>query len=72
MPIDRELIACPVRLIGYNCRLDAGKCERNAQNEKLHQCGVDASEALRAAADILTDSSIAFDRRLQAHRRCVA
>jgi hypothetical protein len=43
-----------------------------AKDEKLHQCGVDASEALRAAADILMDSSIAFDRRLQAYRRCIA
>ena len=42
-----------------------------AKDEKLHQCGVDASEALRAAADILTDSSIALDRRLQAYKRCM-
>jgi hypothetical protein len=39
--------------------------------EKLHQLGVDASEALRAAADVLVDSSIPFDRRIEAYRRCM-
>jgi hypothetical protein len=41
------------------------------KDEKLHQLGVDASGALRAAADILTDDSIAFGSRLEAYRRCI-
>jgi hypothetical protein len=42
------------------------------KDEKLHQLGVDASEALRAAADVLVDTSIPFDRRIEAYRRCTA
>jgi hypothetical protein len=41
------------------------------KDEKLHKLGVDASEALRAAADVLVDSSIPFDSRLEAYRRCI-
>jgi hypothetical protein len=40
-------------------------------DEKLHQLGVDASEALRAAADVLVDSSIPVERRIEAYRRCM-
>ncbi len=45
---------------------------RMADDEKIQRVGVDAAEALRAAAELLTDESIPFERRVEAYRRCLA
>lgn len=39
--------------------------------EKIRQIGVEAAEALRAAAEVLTDESIPLQRRIEAYRRCI-
>ena len=43
-----------------------------ADEEKIQRVGVDAAEALRAAAEVLTDESVPFERRVEAYRRCLA
>jgi hypothetical protein len=43
-----------------------------ADDEKIQRVGVDAAEALRAAAEVLTDESVPFERRVEAYRRCLA
>jgi hypothetical protein len=45
---------------------------RMADDEKIQRVGVDAAEALRAAAELLADESIPFERRVEAYRRCIA
>ena len=43
-----------------------------AGDDKIKRVGVDAAEALRAAAEVLTDESVPFERRVEAYRRCLA
>ncbi len=43
-----------------------------ADDDKIRRVGVDAAEALRAAAEVLTDESVPFERRVEAYRRCLA
>jgi len=43
-----------------------------ADDDKIQRVGVDAAEALRAAAEVLTDESVPFERRVEAYRRCLA
>lgn len=43
-----------------------------ADDEKIQRVGTDAAEALRAAAELLTDESVPFERRVEAYRRCIA
>jgi hypothetical protein len=38
---------------------------------EAQRLGIEASEALRAAADMLTDESIPHDQRLDAYCRCL-
>ena len=40
-------------------------------DETIKRVGSDAADALRAAAEVLLDSSIPFERRIEAYRRCV-
>ncbi|MBL9162483.1 MAG: hypothetical protein JNL18_07125 [Planctomycetaceae bacterium] len=42
------------------------------EQEKIERIGLDAADALRAAAALLTDASVPFERRIEAYRRCIA
>ena len=42
-----------------------------AYDDKIQRIGTDAADALRAAAELLTDESVPFERRVEAYRRCI-
>lgn len=42
-----------------------------AYDDKIQRIGTDAADALRAAAELLTDESVLFERRVEAYRRCI-